>query len=76
MPAVYTCDICGRDDAGEDWDGSILCTYHSTLKELQSEERAYKKKWQWVRSVWFADLQKRREKIKELKRIIEEIEPK
>lgn len=34
MPAIYSCDKCGKPADGQDWDGQILCDYHQAQKEI------------------------------------------
>lgn len=66
MPKVMTCDICGEPDADEDYEGTILCTYHRAEKILRSLKSQYQEKREWVRSTWFTELVKMRKEIARL----------
>ena len=76
MPAEYSCDKCGSTDgAHENWEGMILCEFHSKERELYYETVEYKNKRDWVRRIHIKDLIERRKKIAELKAFFAEHAP-
>ena len=48
MPAIYTCDECGKpaDEAG--YDGEILCEFHRLIYKLDLAKRVYYGKLKWL----------------------------
>jgi uncharacterized Zn finger protein (UPF0148 family) len=65
MPALYTCDVCGKNADWEDYDGDVLCEYHSLNKEVEFLKREYEQQKQWLISTHLHHLQEIKKKIKE-----------
>jgi membrane-bound lytic murein transglycosylase B len=66
MPAIYTCDVCGKRPANEDDNGIILCALHrakADLKELTAEYSALE---EWINKCHMSRLTKMSVDIKEL----------
>ena len=66
MPAVYTCDECGKPAEGENWEGKILCKYHDAENKLFYLREDYKRKRDWLKNTHLKSLSDIRVKIKEL----------
>ena len=73
MPAIYTCDICGKDAEGEDYEGNILCKLHKIESELKRKESEYEEQKKWVSKIWITKLKEAKTVIKTLKSKIEEL---
>jgi len=65
MPAIYTCDICGREDASEDYNGVILCSYHRVEYDLKCLKQSYEEKLQWLKKTHLLELINYKKQIKE-----------
>ena len=72
MPAIYTCDICGKDAEDMDSDGDVLCELHDNEKLLRELETNYEEHKEWIRDTWVTELKSMRNEIKVLKSKIEE----
>jgi len=66
MPAIYTCDVCGKEDATEDYNGSILCKFHRAIYDLEQIRAEYISQKKWMEAVYGIKLRKMEDEMKEL----------
>lgn len=74
MPAIYYCDKCGKPAEGEDWDGQILCEYHTLKKREWELESTIKEDKEWLYDTHYKKLRKKIKKLREVRERIAEME--